>query len=70
MLFAPTHRAPAQGLASWQIPDPAGPQTLLAGNLDLEIVARVADWAQVRASNGWTGWVDGRRLVSKAPPPD
>jgi RsiW-degrading membrane proteinase PrsW (M82 family) len=70
MLFAPTHSAPAQGLASWQIPDPAGPQTLLAGNLDLEIVARVADWAQVRASNGWTGWVDGRRLVSKAPPPD
>jgi RsiW-degrading membrane proteinase PrsW (M82 family) len=63
-VFAPTHRAPVEGLAAWASPDPAGPSTPLAGGLPLEIVARVADWAQVRASNGWTGWVDGRRLVS------
>lgn len=62
--FAPTHRAPAEGLAAWARPDPAGPTTALAGGLPLEVVARVADWAQVRASSGWIGWVDARRLVS------
>jgi RsiW-degrading membrane proteinase PrsW (M82 family) len=62
--FAPTHRAPAEGLAAWGSPDPAGQTTAIAGGLQLEVVARVGDWAQVRASNGWTGWVDGRRLVS------
>jgi protease PrsW len=62
--FAPTHRAPAEGLAAWPSPDPAGASTPLAGGLPLEVVARVADWAQVRAANGWTGWVDARRLVS------
>lgn len=61
--FAPTHRVPPEGLPSWAAPDPSGASTPLAGGLDLEIVQRVADWAQVRASNGWTGWVDGRRLV-------
>jgi RsiW-degrading membrane proteinase PrsW (M82 family) len=61
--FAPTHHAPAEGLAAWASPDPAGPSTPLAGGLPLEIAEAVGDWAQVRASNGWTGWVDGRRLV-------
>jgi protease PrsW len=62
--FSPTHHAPAEGLAAWASPDPAGTTTPLAGGLPLEVVGRVADWAQVRASNGWIGWVDGRRLVS------
>jgi hypothetical protein len=61
--FAPTHRAPAEGLAAWPNPDPAGASTQLAGGLPVEVVATVADWAQVRASNGWIGWVDARRLV-------
>ena len=67
--FTPTLRVPSEGLASWSSPDPAGPITQLAGGLELAVVHRVDDWAQVRASNGWVGWVDGRRLVSFAPPP-
>ena len=63
--FAPTHRVPPEGLPSWAAPDPSGPSTPLAGGLDLEVVQRVADWAQVRASNGWVGWVDGRRLIPR-----
>lgn len=63
--FAPTHRVPPEGLPSWAAPDPSGPSTPLAGGLELEVVQRVADWAQVRASNGWVGWVDGRRLVPR-----
>jgi RsiW-degrading membrane proteinase PrsW (M82 family) len=66
--FAPTQRVPIEGLPAWPIPDGSGPATPLAGGLELEIVQRVADWAQVRASNGWTGWVDGRRLLPMTPP--
>lgn len=67
--FAPSHRIPPEGLPAWAAPDPAGPSTPLGGGLDLEVVQRVSDWAQVRAVNGWTGWVDGRRLVPRTPPP-
>jgi RsiW-degrading membrane proteinase PrsW (M82 family) len=63
--FAPTHRVPPEGLPAWPVPDPAGPSIPLGGGLELEVIQRVADWAQVRASNGWTGWVDGRRLVPR-----
>ena len=67
--FTPTLRVPPEGMSSWARPDPAGPATPLAGGLELAIVSRVDDWAQVRASNNWTGWVDARRLVALAPPP-
>jgi RsiW-degrading membrane proteinase PrsW (M82 family) len=62
--FAPTNHVPAGGLHSWQAPDPAGPSTGLAGGLELQVVQRLGDWAQVRASNGWSGWVDARRLIA------
>ncbi|MBM4409442.1 MAG: PrsW family intramembrane metalloprotease [Chloroflexi bacterium] len=62
--WAPTHLAPPDGLQSWDQPDASRPMTLLAAGLPLVVVQRVGDWAQVRAVNGWTGWVDGRRLVA------
>jgi Bacterial SH3 domain len=61
--FAPSHRVPTAGLPSWTSPDPSaevGP-TLESG-LPLQVVERRAAWALVRASNGWTGWVDARKL--------
>jgi hypothetical protein len=61
--FSPTHRVPIAGLPSWTEPDlsaEVGP-TLEAG-LRLQVVERRAAWALVRASNGWTGWVDARKL--------
>jgi hypothetical protein len=67
--FTPTLRVPPEGLSSWARPDPSGPVTPLAGGLELAVIHRVDDWAQVRASNNWTGWVDARRLVSFVPPP-
>lgn len=63
--FAPTHLVPPEGLPSWAAPDPSGPSTQLGGGLELEVVQRVTDWAQVRATNGWVGWVYGRRLVAR-----
>lgn len=65
LVFTPSHRVPPEGLPSWVAPDPSGASTQLGGGLDLEVIQRVTDWAQVRASNGWVGWVDGRRLVAR-----
>ena len=70
MPFSPSTRVPPGGMASWPTADPAGPVTNLDGGLHLAVIHRVDDWAQVRASNGWVGWVDARRLVPLAPPPD
>jgi protease PrsW len=63
--WAPTHAAPADGLQSWDQPDASRPMTPLAAGLELVVVQRVGDWAQVRAVNGWTGWVDARRLLAR-----
>jgi SH3-like domain-containing protein len=37
----------------------------LNAGLELQLLQQVGDWAQVRASNGWTGWVDARRLLPR-----
>ena len=61
--WVPTHRAASMGQQSWDQPDPSRPMTPLAGNLDLQVVQRIGDWARVVASNGWSGWVDARLLA-------
>jgi len=63
--FTPTHRVPVEGLPSWQVPNGTTAATGLAGGLELQVVQQVGDWAQVRAVNGWTGWVDARRLLPR-----
>jgi RsiW-degrading membrane proteinase PrsW (M82 family) len=64
--WAPTHRAPDEGMAAWAAPDPTrAPMVSLGGRLELIVVDRAGDWARVVAVNGWTGWVDGRRLVPR-----
>jgi len=67
-VFVPTMRVPPEGLTSWAKPDPNGPSTPLAGGLVVAEANRADDWVQVRASNGWVGWVDGRRLVPLTEP--
>lgn len=58
-----THAVPPEGMSAWAAPDPAGPvATTLAGGLSLQVRERRGDWAHVVASNGWSGWVDLRRL--------
>ena len=65
MPFAPTHKVPVEGLPAWQVPDGSTPAVGLAGGLELQLVQRIADWGQVRAVNGWTGWVDARRILPR-----
>ncbi len=58
------HTVPAEGLRTWATPDPASDVVAeLAAGVELQVVERRADWARVRASNGWEAWTDGRRLV-------
>jgi RsiW-degrading membrane proteinase PrsW (M82 family) len=64
--WRPTHRVPDEGMAAWAAPDPTrAPMVSLGGRLDLVVVEVAGDWARVVAVNGWSGWVDGRRLVRR-----
>ena len=66
MAYEPTHVAPPEGLPAWPTPDGSQtPAATLDGGLDMQLLERRADWAQIECSNGWKGWVDARRLVEK-----
>ena len=65
--WSATHVAPPEGIQAWVQPDPASQSTQLQPGTELRVVQRSGDWAQVSAVNGWTGWVDGRRLVATTP---
>ena len=62
--WAPTHRVPQAGMRAWAAPDPSQqPVARLEANVELVMADRRGDWAKVVGSNGWTGWVDARRLL-------
>lgn len=55
---------PAKGMSTWATPDPSTAAVArLPGGTPLQVVTQRGAWAQVQASNGWTGWVDARRLT-------
>lgn len=67
--WVPTHKVPAGGLKAWPKPDPAlTPSAELQARVELSIAERKGDWARVVGSNGWTGWVDARRLQDLSAP--
>lgn len=62
--WTPSHAVPSGGLPAWRAPDPSlAPVVGLEPGLPLQVVETAGEWARVVASNGWTGWVDGRRLA-------
>ena len=61
--WAPTHTVPPEGMTAWPTPDPQTSGVQLGGGLPVAVAERTGDWAHVVTSNGWSGWVDGRRLV-------
>jgi len=64
--WAATHIIPDDGLDSRTAPDPAlAADVRLGAGLQVRLLKRSGDWAQIDASNGWTGWVDGRLLVDQ-----
>ena len=67
-VWVPTHVVPPGGLPAWDAPDPARqPIAMLSEHVELVVIARAGAWAQVRGINGWTGWVDGRRIFERRP---
>lgn len=64
--WSSTHLVPQGGLQAWAAPNPALPSVVtLEAGLDVVVADRAGDWARVVAVNGWTGWVDARRLVAR-----
>ena len=59
----PTHRVPQGGLPAWlQADSSTAPAANLEQGLELQVLSRWGDWAYIRCTNGWSAWVDGRRL--------
>lgn len=63
-MFTATHVIPEGGLPAWTTPDPGStPAANLDARLEVEVVEQRADgWNRVVCANGWTCWIDGRRL--------
>lgn len=63
-VFTPTDTVPGDGMSAWDAPDPArSPVAQLDPWLPVRVLERRPDgWAHVLCSNGWSAWVDGRRL--------
>lgn len=59
------YTTPRNGLRAYAVPDPSQPPvaTIPAGE-PVEAIEWRGDWARVRCTNGWTGWVDGRVLCA------
>jgi len=63
--FVPTHEVPAGGMRAWAKPDPQlTPIAELAARVQLRVDETRGAWAKVTGENGWTGWVDARRLAA------
>jgi len=64
VVFSPTHEVPAGGMSAWARPDPSlQPMARLEARVQLRADETRGAWARVTGSNGWTGWVDARRLA-------
>jgi hypothetical protein len=62
--WTPTHVVPEGGMPAWASPDPSAQAVAtLAAGTQLQVQEWQEGWARVAASNGWSGWVDGRRLL-------
>lgn len=61
-----THVVPHGGMPAWVTPDPsAAPAVLLTAGVALQVCEERNNWAHIVAANGWSGWVDGRRLLRR-----
>ena len=64
--WRPTHVTPPGGLTAWDRPDAAAAPVPVDAGVEVELVQTWGDWAEIRAANGWTGWVDHRLLLPAA----
>lgn len=63
--FLATHEAPTGGLFAWTDPDGSQqPVRTIDARVRMLVRELRGDWARIECSNGWTAWVDARKLVS------
>jgi hypothetical protein len=61
--WKPTHRVPPEGMKARAIPvADAGDVTSLDPELAVRVVEHRGQWANVLSADGWSGWVDARKL--------
>jgi len=61
--WSATHTVPGGGMSAWAEPDPGlAPIAKLVARVELQVSEQRGAWARVTGSNGWTGWVDARKL--------
>lgn len=59
-----SHRVAGDGLQAWAAPDPAAPRVaVVPAGTEVRVVERRGEWARIATANGWSAWVDGRRLA-------
>jgi hypothetical protein len=67
--FTATHAAPDGGLRAWAAPDPSQqPITTIQARVEMIVLEQLGDWAHIECSNGWSAWVDARKLVAQHAP--
>jgi hypothetical protein len=67
--WSATHVTPPNGIYAWSEPDGSrAPSVTLDPGLELRVAEWNGAWARVEASNGWSGWVDGRALIERTGP--
>ncbi|MCU1354154.1 MAG: hypothetical protein JWM05_3363 [Acidimicrobiales bacterium] len=67
MAFAATHNVGAAGASTWDAPDPnLPPSNQLPPGLPVQLLQSSGAWVQVRCSNGWVTFTDGRSLVARS----
>ena len=61
-----TRHVTPNGLECRAAPDGHAPIShRAAGGLEVEVIQRHGEWAQVEFDNGWRGWVDGRTIFKR-----
>lgn len=65
--WSATHVTPQNGIYAWSEPDGSrAPAVTLDPGLEVRVAEWNGVWARVEASNGWSGWVDGRALIERS----
>ena len=67
--FNATHVAPDGGLRAWTAPDPTQqPVTTIQARVEMQVLELLGEWAHIQCNNGWSAWVDARKLQTKHAP--
>jgi hypothetical protein len=62
--FAPTHLVPVGGIITYAGAEQGGRENgRLDAGLAVQMIDHQGDWAKVLCSNGWSAWVDARKLI-------